>query len=282
MPPVIVMANDRQFRAHEVISFPRVQSCMLLWCKSGMGKVEADNQRYLFTSGTFLLLPWDHAVAYYPDAGDPFLVAGVHLIPDHHAGHPVEYSVAHRPDNPLADHPSRRDGIPPVCTHVLQGTFSLARELALLADYIVACFQRNTITERLAYQLGAVFLDELHAAIPDTLDKTPFFEDVKQVINYLQSHYMEKVSLHDLADTAGCSPATLIRHFRRQLRRTPFRYLLELRMEHAARLLATTRLPVGEVGLQAGLDDPYYFSKAFRQYHCVTPTAYRETRSLIR
>ena len=52
-------------------------------------------------------------------------------------------------------------------------------------------------------------------------------------------------------------------------------------MERAAQLLTTTRLPVGQIGKMIGIDDPYYFSKAFKRYHRTTPTSFRSTRALI-
>lgn len=48
-----------------------------------------------------------------------------------------------------------------------------------------------------------------------------------------------------------------------------------IRIQHAAVLLQTTDLPVGEVGRRAGYGHASHFAKAFRRHHGVLPTAFR-------
>ena len=93
----------------------------------------------------------------------------------------------------------------------------MARPLALLADYIVACFQRGALTEGMAYQFGALLVDELHRAIPGMADNSMIVAELQQVITYTHAHLPDKLTLRTLADVAGSSPATLIRLFHRQL-----------------------------------------------------------------
>jgi AraC-like DNA-binding protein len=57
---------------------------------------------------------------------------------------------------------------------------------------------------------------------------------------------------------------------------SPNDYLRKYRMERAAELLRTTELPVSEVCVQVGIPDAQYFSKVFKVYFELTPTAYRE------
>jgi AraC-like DNA-binding protein len=281
MPSVVALANDVQFVYGKITQFSQVQSCMLLWCKAGAGEVVLNGTRYPVMPEAFFVLPWNHAISYYPDARAPFFLAGVHLIPDHRSDTPVVFSVAHTLDDPLVDHPARRDSQPPLCTRVLCGTFTLARPLHFLADYIVACFQRGTPAEAQAYSFGTLLAEELIRVRPHLRHDAVIYEDVQQVMAYLQEHLSEKHRLDVLAEMAQCSSSTLIRLFRRQYKRTPFQYLLELRMEQAAHLLAATQTPVGEVGAQVGIDDPYYFSKVFKQYHRCTPSDYRASMALI-
>ena len=73
MPPVIVLANARQFAAHERFHAPQVQSCMLLWCKAGHGEVVINGQHHVFAPDTFFLIPWNHAIGYHPRTEQPFL-----------------------------------------------------------------------------------------------------------------------------------------------------------------------------------------------------------------
>jgi transcriptional regulator GlxA family with amidase domain len=64
------------------------------------------------------------------------------------------------------------------------------------------------------------------------------------------------------------------RHFRRLFQEStglpPHQYVLNLRLNHAKRLLLT--LPVAEVAARVGFDDPLYFSRMFKKKIGIAPT----------
>lgn len=68
-------------------------------------------------------------------------------------------------------------------------------------------------------------------------------------------------------------------HLRRRFRETtglpPHQFLLQTRMEAAARRLLATDAPVKSVGASVGVADPYYFSKLFKAHFGLAPDRYR-------
>lgn len=56
---------------------------------------------------------------------------------------------------------------------------------------------------------------------------------------------------------------------------TPQRYVVELRIAYAARLLVETRAPVTDVCFESGFGSVARFSAAFRAAFDVAPTTYR-------
>jgi len=74
---------------------------------------------------------------------------------------------------------------------------------------------------------------------------------------------------------AGYTPQHLNRTFTRALGVTPLRQLTRLAEEHAASLLAEGTLTVKAVAAAVGIDDPYYFSRVFRQHFGRSPAQYR-------
>ena len=56
---------------------------------------------------------------------------------------------------------------------------------------------------------------------------------------------------------------------------TPNNFLRNVRIKHAARLLAETDMPVNQVALMVGFQTPRYFSQCFRQMFGVNPIEYR-------
>lgn len=54
--------------------------------------------------------------------------------------------------------------------------------------------------------------------------------------------------------------------------------LTAIRMERAARLLASSELPVADIAASCSYSQPGQFAKAFRRFHGTTPSNYREGR----
>ncbi len=55
---------------------------------------------------------------------------------------------------------------------------------------------------------------------------------------------------------------------------TPKDYLRKKRMKRAAELISTTRLTISEISYKVGINDPLYFSRAFKSTYGVSPTKY--------
>lgn len=81
--------------------------------------------------------------------------------------------------------------------------------------------------------------------------------------------------LKSIRDRFSLSHVTLGQRFRKATGRTPYQYLLELRVAEGARLLATTAAPVAQVAEACGFLDPLHFSKSFRLKTGRSPRAFR-------
>lgn len=102
---------------------------------------------------------------------------------------------------------------------------------------------------------------------------------VRKVTDEIDLHLSQRVSTAKLADRLGVSTSTLARRFKEATGATVAEYVAHQRAERAAKLLATTSQPVGEIALFVGYDDANYFVKVFRALYDMTPTAYRTAHS---
>jgi AraC-like DNA-binding protein len=95
------------------------------------------------------------------------------------------------------------------------------------------------------------------------------------VARFIHGRHTEQVSLGDLARLLGLSESRTS-HVVRALYGRSFQDLLtEARLQTASGLLRHSRLPVLEVGLRSGFDDPSHFHRAFRRKTGTTPGRYR-------
>jgi AraC family transcriptional regulator len=95
------------------------------------------------------------------------------------------------------------------------------------------------------------------------------------VVDYIEEHLAEQISLATLAQLARLSPHYFCRAFKQSFRITPHRYHSARRIEYAKSLLARPSCSVTEIGLALGFNATSSFSATFRKATGLTPTGYR-------
>jgi AraC family transcriptional regulator len=97
----------------------------------------------------------------------------------------------------------------------------------------------------------------------------------KRVVEFIEEHLAEHVSLATLAGLVELSPYHFARAFKQSLGAPPHRYHMARRMQHARSLLQEPALSVTEIGMQTGFRETSSFTRAFRKFTGLTPTDYR-------
>ena len=92
----------------------------------------------------------------------------------------------------------------------------------------------------------------------------------------IQERHPELRSVEEVADRLGLSPAYLTHLFRRFDRVTPYRYLVGLRMHHAAGLLLRSDATIKDVASHLGFADAFHFSRVFKSVYGVSPRRFLE------
>lgn len=95
----------------------------------------------------------------------------------------------------------------------------------------------------------------------------------------LEQRFTEDLTLEELARASGYSANHFVRLCKRVYGLTPRQYVIQQRLSLAARLLGETDLPVTEIALSCGFNDPNYFSRLFKKRTGVSPGDGRKGRS---
>lgn len=96
------------------------------------------------------------------------------------------------------------------------------------------------------------------------------------VFRFIEAHYRQPISLNDVAQEAGYSPAYLTNLVQSHTGRTVKQWIIERRMAEAKILLATTDQSVRHIAEASGYSDAGYFTRQFRQFHGVSPQVWRQ------
>lgn len=101
---------------------------------------------------------------------------------------------------------------------------------------------------------------------------------VEQIMNYIEDHYSEKISLDQIAENMYLSPFYISRIFKSETGNAPIRYLINIRLEKARELLeGGYEGSIQEVAAQVGYDDAYHFSKLFKKRYGISPSQARRS-----
>jgi AraC-like DNA-binding protein len=98
-------------------------------------------------------------------------------------------------------------------------------------------------------------------------------QTVKQVRHYLDEHYVQGVTLSELAHLVGLSPFYLLRVFEQEVGIPPPAYLESVRIRQAQCLLACG-IPIAQVAFELGFSTQSHFTQRFKRLLGVTPGQY--------
>ncbi|MDF3056837.1 MAG: AraC family transcriptional regulator [Rariglobus sp.] len=105
---------------------------------------------------------------------------------------------------------------------------------------------------------------------------------LQTVLANLRKNPGQDVDFDALAARHGLSPSTFRRRWLEAVGKPPARYLQELRMREACRLLVETNRPIHEIAGVVGFVDELYFSRRFRQELRQAPRDYRKAYQIGR
>lgn len=281
--PLVVLANYHQFVSNGVTKQACVESRMILWCESGKGKICANNQWFEVQQDDFFILPWRHSLHYYADKHIPFLVAGIHIIPDAKEHDDMHFwQVAHNNRSPFFDVPWRKDHYLENLESVYSGKLSKAAGLFHLSQYILDVFTRQAPEEFLMRNFARLFLEECQATVKgSTKENESGRRELDAMLVFIEKNLNRMIDLKELTKVADISPSTVTRLFKKHLSLTPIQFINQLRIKSAQKILARTNQSISSIAKQVGLPDQFYFSKLFKAHTGTTPLAYRKRFSIL-
>jgi len=104
--------------------------------------------------------------------------------------------------------------------------------------------------------------------------------DIGNVINYINTNYMKKITIDELAKIGNCSRASLQRKINRFIGRPPLQYIQELRLNQAAIMLQDSQKNITEISLEVGYQTISCFNRQFLAAFGKTPSMYRKAALL--
>lgn len=227
-----------------------------------------DGTGYELREGDICIIPADqaHYDAPIPPGESSYTICRLRFIPPR-----VGFQVVHH-------------GAQATSVRVLDGTVLFLGDTAL------------TLVERATQELRAGGRFAVHAArgyltavvanvcrqIADARDKGLARREnwsdqvVREVTRFIENRFHRPdLTVADIAAHVAFSPNYLSVYFKERTGCSPYRYLLETRLQRGCELLATQDASVGNIARAVGFSSPYHFSATFKRHIGVSPTEYR-------
>ena len=99
---------------------------------------------------------------------------------------------------------------------------------------------------------------------------------LKQVMDYMNDHLAEDLSLEAIAAQAGMSQSHFFSLFRQSTGLSPHQYRLRQRIERAKELLLHSKLSIAEIAIAVGFYDQSHLARHMRRLLGVTPKQLRQ------
>ncbi|MBW4560943.1 MAG: DNA-binding response regulator [Mojavia pulchra JT2-VF2] len=111
----------------------------------------------------------------------------------------------------------------------------------------------------------------------------PSIPQLKEVFDFIEKHYDEGITLCDVAEAVGYSPAYLTNRVSKQTGDTVNNWIVKRRMAEARFLLQldNSNQTVEQIAKALGYQDVSHFSRQFRQHHGLPPHAWRKQHQIM-
>ena len=252
--------------------------CRLLYCCDGKGKIIIDNVEYQVSRGPLLL--WRTGVPYtylVEESDDVMVLLGVNFdytwdhsyislpLPPKQSKSDEEYVSVEAPF--FDDVPKLNDTV--VLYKVGESFHRHLTEINTEYEKKKTCFELRCSGILLQLLADVAVLAE------NGTDASNGERLADDIIDYLNGHFSEDISVNELGALFGYHPNYLNQLFIKYTGKPIYAYLQELRITQAIHLLESSNMSVLEIGVACGFPDRSHFSRYFKQKTGRSPKAFR-------
>lgn len=113
---------------------------------------------------------------------------------------------------------------------------------------------------------------------PYSFFKNENITKIAPVLEYIDAHYSEEISLSELSSLLNVNESYLCRMFKRIVNTSIIQYLNFVRVCKAEKMLLSTDKSISEIALESGFSSASYFNRIFKKHKFTTPSDYKKIK----
>ncbi len=136
----------------------------------------------------------------------------------------------------------------------------------------------NLVLDSICCQFVVELLREMHSAEDMAVHKEEcaHYRKLEDIINFLNECYHRDCSIEMLSEMANMSRYHFIRLFKKVIGKTPYDYLLDIRIDKAKEFFRDKNAKITEVSIRCGFNNISHFSNVFKKKVGYTPTEFKK------
>jgi AraC-like DNA-binding protein len=107
-------------------------------------------------------------------------------------------------------------------------------------------------------------------------DHTQDEDRMRNIHQYIYEHFTEKITVKDIAGVANMTETSFCRYFKTRTLKNFTRFVNEIRISYACRLLSNTNYTVTAVCFESGFNELSYFTRQFKKIMKLSPQQYQK------
>ncbi len=239
----------------------RTKGCeqyILIYCIEGKGGITIDGRKSIVKANQYFIIPKGVPHEYGSDEKEPWSIYWLHF------------------SGKMASHYADITGS---ANSVIRSEVSRIEDRNLLFEEMLLNLEMGYSFENINY--ANICLSHFLASFKyirqfRQVRKVKEKDVVESAILFMKESIPKRVSLSDIASHIGLSSSHFSLIFRTKTGRSPMDYLMHLRIQKACRMLDTTSMRVSEIAVETGYEDPFYFSRVFKNIMNSSPVQYRK------
>lgn len=128
-----------------------------------------------------------------------------------------------------------------------------------------------------SFRILRLIYQNMRSELPQQNASVQYVNTFKTMVTYIQEHYVEKISLEDIALSGNVGKTLCAKIFMKFASTTPGDYLIHHRIMKGLELLKESELSITEISYATGFNSASHFTKTFKTLIGVTPNKYRNS-----
>lgn len=149
----------------------------------------------------------------------------------------------------------------------------------LIRDFIIETENKlpghNELIDAISLQITHALIRTIFK-ISDSIQKVSSRIDIEEVIQYMNAHYQNNITIDDLAAVMHRSTSAFMRIFKKETGMSPGEFLIQIRLERARKLLLATEQSVTDIAFTCGFNSSSHFATTFLKKYKINPRNYKK------